>query len=259
MIAPGSDLHACAEIVERGDPERFAGAMSAPVEARRALFPLYAFNVEVARAPWVTAEPMIAEMRLQWWRDALDEIGSGGAVRRHEVVTPLAEVLDAEGAAVLDALVEARRADIEKAPFGEADGLWTYLEATGGGLMAVAARCLGDRDGRAARALGTASGLAAYLRAVPELEARGKLPLADGRPEAVGALAARGLELVGEARAAQSAMPRAARAALMPGVLAEAVLKRVVSDPTRVKAGAVMPSEATVRLARLKAGLFGRV
>ena len=51
--------------------------MAAPVEARRVLFPLYAFNVEVARAPWVTSEPMIGEMRLQWWRDALEEIARG--------------------------------------------------------------------------------------------------------------------------------------------------------------------------------------
>jgi len=65
------DLVACAKLVERGDPLRFRTVMAAPLHARRVLFPLYAFNVEVSRAPWVTQEPMIAEMRLQWWRDAL--------------------------------------------------------------------------------------------------------------------------------------------------------------------------------------------
>ena len=70
-------LQACADLVQRGDPDRFAAAMAAPVAARKVLFPLYAFNLEVARAPWVTEEPMIAEMRLQWWRDALGEIGGG--------------------------------------------------------------------------------------------------------------------------------------------------------------------------------------
>ena len=85
------DLTACAQLVERGDPDRFAAAMAAPVRARAVLFPLYAFNLEVARAPWLTQESMIAEMRLQWWRDALEEIRAGGLVRRHEVVTPLAD------------------------------------------------------------------------------------------------------------------------------------------------------------------------
>ncbi|MEM7645152.1 MAG: squalene/phytoene synthase family protein, partial [Pseudomonadota bacterium] len=89
-----ADIAACADLVQRGDPARFRAVMAAPLGLRRMLFPLYAFNIEVARAPWVTQEPMIAEMRLQWWRDALEEIGAGGAVRRHEVVTPLAQILD---------------------------------------------------------------------------------------------------------------------------------------------------------------------
>ena len=59
-----ADLMACAELVQRADPDRFMAAMAAPVAARRVLFPLYALNVEIARAPWVTQEAMIAEMRL---------------------------------------------------------------------------------------------------------------------------------------------------------------------------------------------------
>lgn len=253
MIVEGSDLWACAQIVEKGDPERFRAAMASAVEARARLFPLYAFNVEVARAPWVTVEPMIAEMRLQWWRDALEEIGAGGEVRRHEVVTPLAGVLDAEGVRLLDALIEARRADIEKAPFEDADALWVYLEATGGGLMQVAARVLGDADGRRARALGTAYGLASYLLAVPDLVARGKLPLPDGRPRAVEALARRGLDLLDQARG----YPKAPKAAVLPGALALPVLRRAVQDPERVADGALMPSEAMLRFARLKAAVVG--
>jgi hypothetical protein len=65
----------------------------APVAARAPLFALYAFNLEVARAPWVTQEAMIAEMRLQWWRDTVEELGGPGPVRAHEVVAPLAEVV----------------------------------------------------------------------------------------------------------------------------------------------------------------------
>src|SRR5210317_942930 len=103
-----ADVLACAAIVEKGDPERFAAAMASPVEARRVLFPLYAFNVEVSRAPWVTQEPMIAEMRLQWWRDALEEIAQSRPARRHEVVTPLSRILDPETAQRLDRLVAAR-------------------------------------------------------------------------------------------------------------------------------------------------------
>ncbi|ETA52658.2 squalene/phytoene synthase family protein [Ponticoccus alexandrii] len=258
MIAPGTDLHACAELVQRADPERFHAAMAAPVAARAVLFPIYAFNVEVARAPWVTAEPMIAEMRLQWWRDALEEIRAGGAVRRHEVVTPLAQVLDAEGAALLDGVVEARRLDIEKAPFANRGALMAYLAATGGGLMQAAARALGDRDGRAALGLGTASALAAYLRAVPELEARGKLPLPDGRPEAVADLARLGLERLAEARSLRATVVAAARPALLAAAMAAPVLRRAVEDPRRVAEGTLMPSPAAERARWLWVGMTGR-
>ena len=90
-------LQACANLVAKGDPDRFAATMAAPVAARRVLFPFYAFNLEVARAPWVTQEPLIAEMRLQWWADALDEIARGGPVRRHEVTDALGRSLGAGG------------------------------------------------------------------------------------------------------------------------------------------------------------------
>jgi len=105
-------LEACKELVKAGDPDRFDVTVLAPENVQKILWPLYAFNVEVTRAPWVTQEPMIAEIRLQWWRDALAEIREGKQVRAHAVTVPLADVLDAEGAMVLDKLVEARAWDI---------------------------------------------------------------------------------------------------------------------------------------------------
>jgi phytoene/squalene synthetase len=245
------DLVACAGLVERGDPDRFAATMAAPVPARAVLFPLYAFNVEVSRAPWVTAEPMIAEMRLQWWRDVLEEIAAGQGVRRHEVATPLSRVLDAETARALDALIEARRWDISPQAHEDEAALDSYLDATGGLLMRAAARALGDTDGRAAQALGRAAGLAAYLRAIPALQAKNRIPLVDGRPESVAALARKGLGWLGEARQARSAAPRIARPAFNAGWLAAPVLKAAAQDPRRVAGGTLMPPEgrAKARLA----------
>ena len=62
-----------ARLVERGDPERWRTAMTAPPR-RAGLMALYAFNLEIARAPWVASEPMLAEIRLRWWRDALADL-----------------------------------------------------------------------------------------------------------------------------------------------------------------------------------------
>ncbi|CUH76743.1 Phytoene/squalene synthetase [Tropicibacter naphthalenivorans] len=251
-------MHACAQIVEKGDAERFASVMAADVAARRVLFPIYAFNVEVARVPWMTAEPMIAQMRLQWWADALEEIAGGGFIRRHEVVTPLALAISAPVAERLQQVVEARRLDIERAPFDDVGAFWTYLGDTSGALTVAAAAALGDTDGRAARSYGLAVGLAGYLRAVPELEARGKQPLADGRPEAVKALADEGLAHLAEARRALKHVPKAARAAFAPAVTAGPVLRRVAQDPARVASGDLTPPEAAVRWGRLRGAFTGR-
>jgi phytoene/squalene synthetase len=114
-----ADTQACAALTERGDPDRFAATMALPVGVRARLFPLWAFNIEVARAPWVSTEPLIAQMRLQWWHDALEEIAADGFVRRHEVVTPLALWLTPEQARRLQALVAARHSDTETTPFAE--------------------------------------------------------------------------------------------------------------------------------------------
>ena len=67
-------LQACANLVARADPDRFAAVMAAPFDARAVLLPIYAAAAEVARAPWMTQEPVIAEMRLQWWRDVFEEM-----------------------------------------------------------------------------------------------------------------------------------------------------------------------------------------
>lgn len=229
---------ACADAVARGDRDRFMAAMAARPKARAVLFPLYAFNLEVARAPWRASEPMIAEMRLQWWRDALGEIEAGGVVRAHEVTTPLAGLLDAEGARILDKLVVARRWDVYRDPFEDAAHFEDYLDASSAGLFWVAARALGSDREAEVRNIGWAAGLAAYLVAVPELEARGRVPLVDGRPEAVAALAQAGLERLGDGRADRAAGP-----ALLSAWQARGILERAARAPGRVAEGRLLASE----------------
>jgi phytoene/squalene synthetase len=234
--------------------------MAGPVAARAVLFPIYAFNLEVARAPFVSDEPMIGEMRLQWWRDALEEIRAGAPPRSHEVVQPLAEVAWATPLPleVLDRLAAAHRVHVERAGFEDAGHLDEFLEATGGGLMWASAAALGagaELEARV-RARGWAAGLAAYLRAIPALEARGRRPLPDGRPEAVRALAEQGLEKL---RAARGPVPAAVRPALLAGWRARATLRRAAADPGRVARGALDGSALVARAGLLRRAVFGGV
>ena len=231
-------LQATADITAKGDPDRFAATMAAPVKARAVLFPIYALNVEVARAPWVASEPMIGEMRLQWWRDALEEIQTGRAIRKHEVTTPLAQVLDAEGARLLDKLVQARRWDLYTDAFEDQGHFDDYLDATGGGLMWAAARALGATEELPYRKIGRASALANLFLAVPELEKRGRKPMADGRPEAVRALAQSALA---DLKASKPTGP--GRAATLAAWRARSLLARAAADPARVANGQLAESE----------------
>ncbi len=228
-------LQACADIVSKGDPDRFRAAMAAPVEARRILFPLYAFNVEVARAPWVASEPMIGEMRLQWWRDALEEISGGVPVRKHEVTTPLSEVLDPAASELLDAGVAARRWDLYRDPFEDEAHFANYLAATGGNLMWVAARALGAPEDMAQTVTqyGATAALARFFLAVPELEARGRIPLIDGTPEGVAAKAQAALDDLPDLRA----VAKDVRPALLEGWQTRKLLERAAKNPGRVADG----------------------
>lgn len=245
---------ACADLVLRGDPDRFRAVMAAPVDARAQLFPLYAFNLEVARAPWVTQEPLIAEMRLQWWRDVVENAASGAA-RAHEVAGPLHELIRDFGLPVdvMDSLIAARRWDIHREPHAGVAGLSAYLEDTGAGLMWLAARALGAPDAAEApvRAYGWAAAAAAYIRAVPALEARGRQPL----PETTSPqdLARQGLEKLALARRFRKAIPRAVAPALLPGWLAEMILHQVLTGQSPPEV-----SEARKRWGLLWQALTGR-
>lgn len=250
-------LQACAELVARAGRDGFAAIMAAPVAAREILFPLQAFALEIARAPWASEEPMIAQMRLQFWRDVLEEAEAGKA-RAHEVAAPLAAAIGAGvPVAPLAAAVEAREWDIARAPFEDAAALEAYLDATGGGLVWAAAAGLGATCAQEAglRGWGRGAALARYLCAVPELEARGRVPLVDGRAEAVRALAGQGLGWMRAGAPMRGALGPVASAPMLDGAMAPVLLRQAMKTPRRVADGALGMSEfrKRVRLMRMAA------
>lgn len=232
--------------------------MAAPVAARAVLFPLYALNVEVARAPWVTQESMIAEMRLQWWRDALQEIAEGPTVRRHEVVSPLSRVLSPHLAAQLDEYVAVRRWDIYRDPFEDEAHFDAYINHSAGTLMVVSAQALGAAEEQVLRDFGYATGVANWLRAIPELEARGRIPLLDGTREGVRALAQRGLDRLARARSARGEVSAQARPALYAGWQTEWALRKASDQPERVAAGTLAQGEIRRRFSLMRTAATGR-
>lgn len=250
-------VQACAEIVRKGDPERFMATMAAPPALREKLFPVYAMNVEVARAPWVTQEPIIAEMRLQWWADAIEEIRTGAPVRRHEVVTPLAGILTPEAANRLADLVEARRRDISRDELGDWSEARDYVARTSGHLMAAAASVCGcERGLDLVQEYGCATGMAAYFIAQPVMARQGRHRIAgqDDR-DRISMLAAAELVVIDRLG---GEIPRSAHAAARTAWLARMRLKRIASDPDARLDGGPEASEFMRRLELLRRVLLRR-
>ena len=245
-------IQACADLVAKGDPARFRATMAAPLPAREVLFPIHAFCLEVARAPWVTQETMIAEMRLQWWRDVLGEIATGKPPRAHEVAAPLAATLPVWAAQDLDAAVAARQWDIYREAHADAQALSDYLHQSYALPMQVAARVLGAPTGatQALNQLGDAGALARYFLAIPALQEASRIPLVDGRLHAVHDLAEDALAKVAAAKPALSHLPRTARAPMIDAAMHLPILRRVQRDPAAVAEGRLGqgPLAASLRL-----------
>lgn len=168
---PDSDIDYCAQNLRRQDHERYLTALFAPANRRNALFALYAFNQELARARESVREPIMGLMRLQWWRDALTEIYAG-RTRNHAVTRLLAEAIAAHGLpqAGFGRLIEARERDMDSEPPPDLPSLLDYAEGTAATLNYLALRCLGEPSNavdQAGREIGIAWALVGLARAVP--------------------------------------------------------------------------------------------
>jgi phytoene synthase len=250
-----------AAFVRQHDPDRFLCALFAPVEARETLFALIAFNHELARAREAAREPMMVLIRLQWWRDAVEEAAAGQPPRRHEVAEPLAAELR-EGrldAAALLAMIEAREADETGQ---DAVPLLQRLRGTAGGMAVETGRLLGAPPGmlEGLRKIGTAYGVGGTLRSLGALAASGREPFPPGTPpkDAAQSLAEQGLSILRAGRSEVVGLPSRAIAAALPAVLAGRDLRAVLSPGWEPGAQA-MPRRLGDRLAVSWAGWRGRI
>jgi NADH dehydrogenase [ubiquinone] 1 alpha subcomplex assembly factor 6 len=246
-------LSYCARILRQQDPDRYLTALFAPADRREALFALYAFNLELARARESVREPIMGRMRLQWWRDTLSEIDAGRPPA-HEVVGPLAAAIAEHGLdrGLLDRLVDARERDMEPEPPADLAALLEYARGTSSTLTELALEILG-RPGpavrEAGRALGIAWALTGLLRAVPFHAARRRLYLpaslmaetgltpgqlfdrgsSPALRRVVHRLAEEAARWLDEARRGRSAVGHRFQPALLPAALARGHLRRLAA------------------------------
>lgn len=240
--------------------DRYLAALLSPRHVRWDLITLAAFAGEIARIPAFVREPMMGEIRLQWWREALENTdlttlsghpvadAARNAVARHRL--PLG---------LLIGFIDAQSVLLHDEPIRDDQELAAHLSKTEGALFELALRILGGRNETThaiAMSAGRAYGIARLLVELPALWAQGRVLIPETR------LAAAGLSLaevqagvpperlepvleglidqarrdLDEARQRQGQLDRVQRVALLPLAVVEPylrALRRKSRDPLR--------------------------
>lgn len=174
------DYAYCEAELKRDDPDRWLASLFVPEAARKHIHALYAFNIEVARVREAVSEPMLGEVRLQWWRDAIEQPDASG-VRANPVAAALLDTIERFELPKHEfiELLDARAFDLYNDPMPSIAALEAYARATSSNLFCPIPTIL-DRD-EAASGFGVsghggvAYALTGLLRAFPLQSARGQL------------------------------------------------------------------------------------
>ncbi|MBL8556455.1 MAG: squalene/phytoene synthase family protein [Phenylobacterium sp.] len=147
------------DLIRRVDPDRWLSSRFIGDAGRRAdVIAIYAYDHELARAPKVASNPLLGEIRLTWWREALDEIYEDRHVRHHPTAQALADVVKRHGLPrePLEAMIDARYRELDATPMSDEDAV-AWARGTAGRAAEVAVRLLDPAaNGAAALSAGAA-------------------------------------------------------------------------------------------------------
>lgn len=203
--------------LKRNSPLYYAATLFAPENKRDALITLHSFDHEIKRIPTLVSEPMLGEIRLQWWREALNGERADEA-RMNPLASAVLDIIAEYGlplsgfnhlidgeAQMLDATPIVDEPLFEKM-YGERYG--ALFQKSAMILDQSASRNLADASGHAGMAYGIARDLVSGRHAVKraDLVSLGEMHLA-------------------KVRAAIRALPENVRPAFLPLVIVEPVLR----------------------------------
>jgi phytoene synthase len=172
----------CDTLLRREDKDRWLAALFLPPQARVHVQALYAFSLEIARVRRLVSEPMLGEIRFQWWREILAGERATEAEANPVAVAVLDTLMRCDlPAAPLASLIDARLFDLYDEPMASLELLEAYASATAGRLFEMAAMILDPQADVAAAEAAAHAGLAyaitGLLRALPWHAANGQVYL----------------------------------------------------------------------------------
>jgi phytoene synthase len=263
--------------------DRYLSALLAPRGVRDDLITLAAYLGELARIPLTVADPQIAEIRLEWWRGAVEGFASGA-----DTGNPVA---DAMGRAArrfelpVDLLllpIEGRSRELYEDGIPDRSAFEAYFDETEGAAFRLALRMLGVNAAGVpdslCREAASALGRTHLALSLPRLLAKGRLPFPPdeaaitGDPRQLGQDPARtaarriaqvlreeARQSLADFRASSSGLPAAAIPAFLPLALIGPYLRAIESPRHDALAGLAEISPLT-RVFRLwRAHWRGRI
>lgn len=144
-----SDFAQARDLVRDTDRDRYVATLFAPANRRDALIALHAFDVELARIPRLARQQIAGEIRLQWWREAVD-----GSNEHEAQANPIAAALIATIAdrglptEPLHAMIDARAAELLPEAFASVGELMAWCDGVWGAQLACACRILDAGEAR---------------------------------------------------------------------------------------------------------------
>ena len=265
--------------VRAHDIDRYLSALLAPAGRCPELVTLYAFDADLSRIPRSVSAPLLGEIRLQWWRDALapllarDSRSTGEPQRTgHPLADALIDLAHRRSlnGGLLHGLIDAGSFALADQPLADAQQLWTHLTKTEAAILSLAAGVLGEPPSptldQAAETSGRAIGLVRAARRLVALapgaahlvpltlwraEERDKRPDGPGREAAanahVRAAAGELLDLaetaLPSAHAALSRLRRTSRRAFLPLALVPRYLTHLRRWGGEVADGSQIPRD----------------
>ena len=169
------------DLARQYEPERYLTATLASEPERSALIALAAYASDLSRIVATATQPMLGEIRLQWWRDSFEAMDKGAVIG-----SPIADAL---GRAIktynlpvpmLIAMSEARAFDLYDDPMPDQSSLDGYFSKTEAIPFELALRVLGVTSGDAVRLsqpAGRVYGMTRLLAQLPAHLAKGRMPL----------------------------------------------------------------------------------
>ncbi|RKP09300.1 isoprenoid synthase domain-containing protein [Thamnocephalis sphaerospora] len=178
--SPLSAIQYCRDLVRKYDHEHYLCGLLYPAHLRNGYWALRAFFIELSAVREAVSDPRIGQMRLQFWRDAVDSTFKGHPPQ-HPVTVALSQTVLAhstgEGAvrplvssSWMKRIINEREKDMEDPYHATMESLEAYVEAAHASAMYLQLELLGVRSVSAdhiASHIGKAYGLVTLLRATP--------------------------------------------------------------------------------------------